>query len=79
MSDMKNCPFCAEPLKADNLYVRGIAAALLRSERADVGALSRSELEQIDLRNISRGRVGAQAIIPSLYCEACGGICFMSR
>lgn len=59
--------------------MRGVAAALLRSERDDVGILSRSGLEQIDLRAISRGNVGAQAVIPSLYCESCGGVCFRSR
>ncbi len=79
MPDSGTCPYCAETLKPDNLYLRGIAAALLRSGQEDVGALSRSGLEQIDLRDISRGSVGAQAIIPSLYCESCGAVCFRSR
>ena len=79
MSESGTCPYCGEPLRPDNLYLRGIAGALLRSERDDVGVLSRSGLEQIDLRDISRGGVGAQAVIPSLYCESCGAVCFRSR
>lgn len=79
MPEPRNCPYCSEPLRPDNLYVRGIAAALLRSEQDDVGILSRAGLQQIDLRDVSRGNVGAQAVIPSLYCETCGGVCFQSR
>ena len=79
MSESGPCPYCAEPLRPDNLYLRGIAGALLRSDREDVGILSRTGLEQIDLRTISRGGVGAQAVIPSLYCESCGAVCFQSR
>ena len=55
MPDDGNCPYCTEPMKSDNLYLRGIAGALLRSEKDDIGIFSRAGLEQIDLRSISRG------------------------
>ncbi|NNC77176.1 MAG: hypothetical protein HKN77_04385 [Woeseiaceae bacterium] len=76
MTETHNCPFCAAPLKPTYLYVRGIGAALHRSDRPDVGLLSRSGLEQINLADISQTDTGAQAVIESMHCESCDSISF---
>lgn len=78
MPESASCPFCSDPLEDNYLYVRGVAAALFRSTRPDVGLLSRSGLTQIDLAKISPKGTGAQAVIKSLYCDNCGALCFKS-
>ena len=59
MSECGTCPYCGEALRPDNLYLRGIAGALLRSEREDVGILSRSGLEQKQLERMQAAGIPA--------------------
>jgi len=76
MTEKPDCPFCSAPMMPVYLYVRGVAAALHRSNRPDVGFLSRTDLQQINLADISQTDTGAQAVIESLHCESCDSICF---
>lgn len=76
MSETKNCSFCTEAMAPSFLYVRGLGASLHRSERPDVGLLSRDDLHQIDLGEISKTGTGTQAVIVAFYCESCDSICF---
>ena len=76
MTDAQNCPFCSAPMMPVYLYVRGIGAALHWSNRSDIGLFSRTDLQQIDLADISQTEVGAQAVIESLRCESCDSIGF---
>ena len=76
MSETPTCPFCLKPMMRAFLYVRGIGAALHRSTRPDIGLFSRTDLEQIDLGEISRTDTGTQAVIESLHCGSCDSISF---
>jgi hypothetical protein len=76
MSETPNCPFCSVPMNSAYLYVRGLGASLHRSTRPDVGLLSRTDLQQVDLGDISQTGTGAQAVISALYCESCDSISF---
>ena len=79
MSGIATCPYCSSSLGDVFLYVRGLAASLHVSARADVGLLSRSDLTQIDLGEISQTETGAQAVIPALLCKSCNSISFKTR
>lgn len=68
------CPFCGDPMNGAHLYVRGLGASLHLSSRADVGLMSRNDLQQINLDNLSRTDTGAQAVIPVLNCTSCGSV-----
>ena len=76
MSETPNCPFCAAALNSAYLYVRGLGASLHRSTRPDVGLLLRTDLEQVNLGDISQTGTGAQAVIGALHCESCNSISF---
>jgi hypothetical protein len=66
-------------MKNGGLYVRGFGGSLFWSDRKDVGALSRSDLEQVDLGAISLKPTGAQAVIDSWRCAGCGMIAFKAQ
>ncbi len=70
------CPACSSDLKEGFLYVRGIGAALHWSEKGDASFFSKKELEQIDLRKISRTPTGNQAVVPAWRCEKCDLVTF---
>lgn len=70
------CPFCSSSMDGTYLYMRGISVGLHYSSRPDVSLFSRSDLTQIDLRDISESDPGAQAIISALRCTSCGSISF---
>jgi len=72
----KTCPFCSSLLDEAYLYLRGLVVGLHYSARSDVSIFSRSDLTQIDLREISESDPGAQAIIRALRCPSCGSISF---
>jgi hypothetical protein len=72
----KTCPFCSSSLDEAYLYLRGVSVGLHHSARPDVSLFSRSDLTQIDLREISESDPGAQAIIKALRCPSCGSISF---
>jgi len=76
MSEKKNCPFCSAPVNTAYLYVRGLGASLHRSTWPDVGSMSRTDLEQVKLDDISQTGTGAQAVISALHCESCDSISF---
>jgi hypothetical protein len=58
------------------LYIRGLAASLHWSSQKDVSFWSRSNLEQINLREVSLTPTGGQAVLESWRCGACGLITF---
>ena len=70
------CPFCSASLVEAYLYLRGLSVGLHYSSRPDVSLFSRSDLTQIDLRDISEADPGVQAIIRALRCTSCGSISF---
>ena len=76
MSETTRCSFCTQAMTPTFLYVRGLGAALHRSVRPDIGILSRADLQQIDLREISKTGTGTQAVIAAFHCESCDSICF---
>lgn len=76
MSEAPDCPFCTAAMKSAYLYVRGFGASLHRSTRSDVGLLSRTDLQQVDLDDISQTNTGAQAVIEAWHCEPCDSISF---
>lgn len=76
MPETAMCSFCSSAMTPTFLYVRGLGASLHRSGRPDVGLLSRTDLQQIDLGEISITDTGAQAVISALHCESCSSICF---
>ena len=77
MSDANlSCPACATKLEKGHLYVRGLAASLHWSSHGDTGVLSRKNLEQIDLSQISSTPVGSQAVIDAWLCPACNLLSF---
>lgn len=78
MSETPKCPLCSSPMTPAYLYVRGLGASLHRSTRPDVGLFSRTDLQQVDLRDISETDTGGQAVIGALHCESCDSICFKS-
>ena len=79
MSDYPVCPFCSSKLTKSYLYVRGLGAAIHWSPRPDIGFLSRTDLNQVNLSDISHVNTGAQAIIDVLRCESCDSISFKSK
>jgi hypothetical protein len=76
MSETTTCSFCSAAMNPTFLYVRGLGASLHRSARPDVGLLSRADLQQIDLGEISKTETGAQAVIGAFHCESCDSIFF---
>ncbi len=78
MPDNK-CPYCSSTLDQAYLYVRGLAASLHVSTKADTRLFSRSGLTQVDLEAISEGAAGTQAIISALRCTSCESISFRTR
>ena len=76
MSETKACSFCSSEMTPTFLYVRGLGASLHRSDRPDVGFLSRADLKQIHLGEISNKETGAQAVISAFHCESCNAISF---
>ena len=78
-NDSAACPFCAETMSGAHLYVRGLFTSLHLSNRANVGLMSRSDLRQINLDDLSQTDTGAQAVIPVLNCTACQSISFRAE
>ena len=76
MSESATCTFCSSAMTPTFLYVRGLGASLHRSVRPDVGFLSRADLQQIDLGEISKTETGTQAVTSAFHCESCDAICF---
>ena len=72
----RTCPFCSSSLVEAYLYLRGLSVGLHYSARPDVSLFSRSDLTQINLKDISESDPGAQAIIGALRCPSCGSISF---
>ena len=70
------CPFCSSSMVDAYLYLRGLSVGLHYSSRPDISLFSRSDLTQIDLRDISETDPGMQAIIRALRCASCGSISF---
>jgi len=79
MTDQPICPYCSSPLSDAYLYVRGLGAALHWSSRPDIGLLSRADLIQVNLNDISNADVGAQAVVDALRCESCDSLSFRSK
>ena len=79
MPDNTKCPFCSSQLSKSYLYVRGLGASLHRGTRADIGFLSRADLQQINLGEISQTDTGAQAVIDALHCDSCDSMSFKAR
>ena len=75
-SSTKSCPECKGHLEQGFVYVRGIGAAMFWSESGDTGLMSRKNLEQINLGNISETDAGAQAVIKAWRCPSCEFVCF---
>lgn len=78
MPDNPICPFCSAKLTESYLYVRGLGAALHWSARPDIGLLSRTNLNQVNLSDISITDTGGQAVISALRCDSCNSISFKS-
>jgi len=76
MNEQPMCPLCSSLLDRAFLYVRGISTALFRSSHGDTGLLSRKNLQQIDLDEISTKQAGAQAVIDAWHCAACDAMTF---
>ena len=70
------CPSCSSGLEKGFLYVRGIAASLHWSTRGDTKLMSRQNLEQIDLSQISATNTGGQAVVEAWLCPSCDFVCF---
>ena len=70
----KPCPNCQQLLEDGFVYFRGAGSSLHWSTDADVGALSRKGLTQIDLQRTVGGR--NQATLPAVRCGDCGFIGF---
>jgi len=75
-SNNHKCPSCSSSLEKGFLYVRGIGAALHWSTRSDTKLMSRQNLEQIDLGQISATNAGGQAVVGAWLCPACDFVCF---
>ena len=72
----EKCSFCSSSMDQVYLYLRGMSVGLHYSSRPDVSLFSKSDLTQIDLRDISVSDPGAQAIIGALRCTSCGSFSF---
>ena len=70
------CPECKGNLEQGFVYVRGIGAALHWSESGNTGFMSRKNLEQINLGEISETETGGQAVIKAWRCPSCEFVCF---
>ena len=70
------CPGCAAEMEAGFIYVRGMATSLHWSTQGDTGALSRRNLEMIDLGRISPTGARNQAVVPAARCASCGMAAF---
>ena len=78
MASQMKCPACSSELRQGFLYVRGIGASLHWSEKGDASVLSKKELEQIDLSEISSTPTGSQAVVPAWKCDECDLVAFFS-
>lgn len=77
MSDTNvTCPACSAQMKKGHLYVRGLSASLHWSSRGDTKFLSRKNLEQIDLSQISTRPTGGQAVLDAWLCPVCDLLSF---
>ena len=70
------CPACEGDLEKGFLYVRGIGSALFWSKRGDTSLISRKELQQIDLGQISTTGAGGQVVVEAWLCASCEFVCF---
>ena len=70
------CPSCDKGLEKGFLYVRGLGAALFWAKQGDTKLLSRKNLEQINLGQISTTGTGGQAVVEAWLCPRCEFVCF---
>jgi hypothetical protein len=73
------CPVCQKEMGSGALYVRGFGTSLHWSARKDVSFLSRRDLEQIDLSQVSLVPPSAQAVLDGWRCDECGLIAFETK
>ena len=71
------CSNCDCDMESGALYLRGLFSSLFWSANKEVKLLSKKELEQIHLGNLSiTGSANTQAVINSWRCPKCKAILF---